>query len=171
MSAANEPQPESDCFDLVYAHWAEQAIGRRLDPPSRERWDAIALRLILSEDPDRIRRYRRIEDNGPESFGTDVYELWRKMPSYTANLSVPSNDFRSYEVAHRGSMKRLMEAQGLGERYNSTVEAQRRIEAERKARARRAQSSIVLMGCMGLALIGVMVLTVAIIILLMYFTR
>lgn len=159
--SAQEAAP--DPFDRLYSRWAGHATGERLDPPSRQRWDSIVLRLILSEDPDRVRRYRHIEAEGPDSLGADAYELWRKMPSYTPNLTAPSGnrlDFKAYEQAQQGSMKRLMEAQGLGDRYNAIVEAQQ----ARKANARRAQASVIIIGCIGMSAIAFMLLTVLLII-------
>lgn len=159
---------ETDPFDRVYAYWAGQATSKRLDPPSRERWDAIVLRLILSEDPDRKRRYSNIEDKGPESLGADAYELWQKMPDYTPNLSVSRGDFAAHEEALRGSMRRLMQAQGLQERYDDIIEAQKGHERALKARVKRAQTGVVLIGCMAMSLLAFMVLTVMLIIFLRY---
>lgn len=157
---------ETDPFDRLYTRWSRQAERQRLDPPSRERWDAIVLRLVLSEDPDRVRRYRTIEANGPETLGADAFELWRKTPDYTPNLSVPRDGFAAYEEAHRGSMRRLMEGQGLLDRYGAIIAAQapRQLTDEEKARASRAQQQIIVMGCAGMALIVAMVLTVLLII-------
>ena len=159
-------QPDTDPFDRLYARWAKQAERQRIDPPSRERWDAIVLRLILSEDPDRVRRYRSIEANGPDSLGADAYELWHKTPDYTPNLSVPKEGFAAYEEAHRGSMRRLMEQQGILDRYNAIIAAQveRALSPEEKARARRAQQQVLIIGCAGMGLIAIMVLTVLLII-------
>jgi hypothetical protein len=160
----------ADPFDRVYRHWAETAVKQHLDPPSRERWDKIVLRLILSEDPARVRRYRLLEDSGPEGLGADAYELWQKTPPYTENLSIKFAgwpDFDAYEQAQRGSMKRLMEGQGLGERYRLMVEAReqhRRTPEYDPARVKRAQTSVVIIGCVGIALIGVMMLAVLVII-------
>lgn len=165
--------PTQDPFDKIYTHWAEQAVKRHLDPPTRERWDSIVLRLILSEDPARVRRYSRLEDSRPEGLGADAFELWRKTPPYTENLSRPFNgweEFGAYEEKTRGSMRRLMERDGLGERYSAMIEAQERYsytskpDEERLARARRGQSAIILMGCAGIAAIAVMMLTVLLII-------
>lgn len=160
----------ADPFDRVYRHWAEVAVKQYLDPPSRERWDKIVMRLILSEDPSRVRRYRHLEDSGPEGLGADAYELWQKTPPYTKNLSIKFSgwpDFDAYEQAQRGSMKRVMETQGLGERYRQMVEAQEqygRKPGHDPARVKRAQTSVVIMGCVGIALIGVMMLAVLVII-------
>jgi hypothetical protein len=171
--SAGAGRADGDPFDRIYAYWAEQAIGKRREPPSRERWDAIVLRLILSEDPDRVRRYRNLEAVGPGTLGADAYELWSKMPSYTPNLTVPSGnwpDFHAYEEAHRGSMKRLMGGEGLLDRYNEMVGAAAKPQEPRelseadKARAKRAQASVMMIGCVGLAVIAFMVLTVLLII-------
>ena len=164
--------PATDAFDRIYAHWAGEAAAKRMDPPSRERWDAIVLRLISSEDPDRVRRYSRPEATGPESLGADAYELWLKLPEYTPNRTIPLGiwpDFASYEKAQRGSMRRYMEAHGLLSKYNALVgppiegaQAEQRSEAE-KARARNAQARIVVIGCVGMSLIAFMALTVLLI--------
>jgi hypothetical protein len=126
------------------------------------------LRLILSEDPERIVRYRNLEAAGPGTLGEDAYELWRKMPSYTPNRSVPAATWADYEVARRGSMQRLMEAQGLLDKYSVIAEAQQRAymeqQATRKARAKSAQRSVLLIGCAGMTLIVFMLLTVLLII-------
>ncbi|MFL5733163.1 MAG: hypothetical protein ACJ78Q_08180, partial [Chloroflexia bacterium] len=61
--------PDTDPFDRIYAHWAGQAMKSAEDHPSRERWDSIVLRLILSEDPQRVARYRNLEATGPGSLG------------------------------------------------------------------------------------------------------
>ena len=160
--------PDTDPFDRIYAHWAREAIGTREDPPSRERWDSIALRLILSEDPDRILRYRNLEATGPGTLGEDAYELWRKMPTYMPNRSVPAATWAGYEPGQRGSMRRLMQSQGLLDRYSVAAEAAQRAYVEqlqtREARARRAQRSVLLVGCAGMALIALMMLTVFLII-------
>jgi hypothetical protein len=164
-----------DPFDRIYSHWAEHAIGKRQEPPSRERWDAIVLRLISSEDPDRVRRYRNLEAQGPGTLGADAYELWSKMPDYMPNRTVPSGnwpDFHAYEEAHRGSMKRLMGDQGLLDRYNEMVGLTARPQEDEpkelsdadKARARRAQANVMIIGCAGLTAIAFMVLTVLLII-------
>jgi hypothetical protein len=158
-------QAEADPFDRLYARWAKQTVRANHDPPSRERWDMIVLRLILSEDPDRVRRYRYIETSGQDSLGADAFELWSKTPKYTPNLSVSREGFEVYEEAQRGSMRRLMEQQGLLERYDAIVAAQgqRVLTPEEKARAQRAQQQVLIMGCAGIGLIGVMVLIVLLI--------
>lgn len=159
----------NDPFDRLYSEWARNAIKQRLDPPSRERWDAIVLRLILSEDPDRLRRYRWIESTLPDGLGADAYELWRKTPDYTPNLSVPIKtlpDFEAYEQAQRGSMQRLMASQGLGDRYAALVSDYEQYLTERKARIKRGQTRVLVMGCAGMSFIIVMMLTVFLIIVL-----
>lgn len=155
-------QADTDPFDRLYARWAKQSQGERKDLPSRERWDMIMLRLLLSEDPDRVRRYRFIESGGPDSLGADAYELWRKTPTYTPNLSVPEQGFQEYEQTQRGSMRRLMESQGLSERYKAIMAAQatRQLTDEEKVRARRAQQQVIAIGCAGMGLLVLMVLTV-----------
>jgi hypothetical protein len=168
VSLENTDTDNTDPFDRIYSRYARQAMRAHFAPPSRERWDAIVLRLILSEDPDRGLRYRRLEDTGPGSLGEDAYELWRKMPTYTPNLTVPADTWPAYEMAQRASMRRLMQSQGLLDRYNATVEAAQRSYIEhqeaRKVRASQAQRSVLIMGCAGLALIAIMVLTVLLII-------
>jgi hypothetical protein len=173
MSTGGQGGATTDPFDRVYSYWAEQAIGQRKEPPSRERWDAIVLRLILSEDPDRMRRYRNLEATGPGSLGADAYELWSKMPAYTPNLSVPSGnwpDFHAYEEAHRGSMKRHMGGQGLLDTYNEMVSGERRSQEPKElteaqqAKAKRAQANVMIIGCVGMAAIAFMILTVLLII-------
>lgn len=165
-------EANTDPFDRIYSHWSQTAIKGHENPPSRERWDSIVLRLILSEDPDRVARYHDLEAAGPDSLGADAYELWHKMPTYTPNLNVPADTWPDYEKAQRGSMRRLMQAQGLLDRYNAVVEGQQRLYIEqqeaRKARARSAQRSIVIIGCAGMALILILVLTVLLIIALKF---
>ena len=164
-------QEEVDPFDRLYMRWAKHARHESLDPPSRERWDIIILRLLLSEDPDRVRRYRHIEASGQDSLGADAYELWRKTPSYTPNLSVPASGFQEYEIVRRGSMRRLMEAQGRLDRYDAIIAAQgaRQLSDEEKARARRAQQQVIAIGCAGIGLIVFMMLTVMLLIALKLF--
>jgi len=126
------------------------------------------LRLVLSEDPDRVARYRDLEDTGPDGLGADAYELWHKTPTYTPNLTVPADTWAEYERTQRGSMRRLMQSQGLLDRYNAAVEGQQRLSVEqqeaRKARARSAQRSILIMGCSGMGVIIILVLTVLLLI-------
>ena len=159
-----------DAFDRLYRRWAEHALGKRRDPPSREVWDSIVLRLLLSEDPVRVRSYRRIEAWGPESLGEDAYELWSMMPDYTANRSVPvktRKDLMAYSEAHVGSMKRLMRGQGLGERYESIMETQREIQSQIK----RGQSRVLTIGCIGISAMIFMFLIVLLIILINLLSR
>lgn len=176
MTPSDPPNPQSkiqnpqseDPFDRLYLEWAKTAISKRLDPPSRERWDAIVLRLILSEDPDRIRRYKWLESTLPDGLGADAFDLWQKTPDYTPNLSVPLKTlaaFEPYEAAHRGSMRRLMEAQGLGDRYASILADYEQYLIERKARIKHGQTRVLILGCAGLGFILLMVLTVLVIIL------
>jgi hypothetical protein len=156
-----------DPFDRLYSKWAGLALERRDDVPSRERWDSAVLFLLLSEDPDRVARYRRVEANGPESLGSDAFELWSKLPNYMPNRNAPvrtQNDLRTYEILHRGAMQELMEARGLGERYSAIVAEQEEYELQRKAKARRGQTSVMIMGCAGMGAILIMMLTVLLII-------
>ena len=158
-----------DAFDRLYTHWAEQAASEGLDPPSRERWDAIVLRFVLSEDPARIQRYRRIDATGPDTLGSDVYELWGKLPTYTPNLKVTAEGFEAYDETHRGSMRRLMEEQGLLDRYDALLEgrvARRELTEEEKVRAKGEQRSVMIIGCAGIAFLVMMALTVTLIIFL-----
>ena len=172
QSAIRNPQSE-DPFDRLYLEWAKDAIKKRLDPPSRERWDAIVLRLILSEDPDRIKRYRWLESTFPESLGADAHELWRKTPDYTPNLSVPLKTIAAleeYAQAHQGSMRRLMESQGFGDgfgdRYNALLADYEQYLADRKARIKHGQTQVLIIGCAGMGFILVMILSVFLIIFL-----
>ncbi len=156
--------------------WAEHALRKHLDPPSRERWNEIVLRLISSEDPERVRLYRRIEAVGDDTLGGDAYELWSKMPLYTANRSIPAKtlpQLTEYAAQHRGSMRRLMEANGLGEKYAGMVEAAKprrsrfSIDPEDpadKPRVRRSQMGVLAIGCAGLGALLLMVLTALLII-------
>ncbi len=169
-------QLAEDPFDRVYMRGAEQAMRKQLDPPSRERWDEIVLRLISSEDPERVRLYRRIEAVGNDTLGGDAYELWSKMPLYTANRSVPVKTVRQlteYAKRHRGSMRRLMESKGLGEKYSSMVAAQTprksRLSIDPadpadKPRVRRSQMSLLVIGCVGMGVLLLMLLTALLII-------
>ncbi len=160
----------ADAFDRLYRRWAEHALGKRRDPPSREVWDSIVLRLLLSEDPVRVRSYRRIEAWGPESLGEDAYELWSMMPDYTANRSVPvktRKELIAYSEAYIGSMRRLMQAQGLEERYESIMETQRQIQSQ----IRRGQSRVLTIGCLGISAMIFMFLIVLLIILINLVSR
>ena len=151
--------------------WAEHAMSKHFDPPSRERWDEIVLRLISSEDPARVRLYRRIEAAGSDSLGGDAYDLWSKMPTYTANRSVPAKtlpQLAEYATQHRGSMRRLMESKGLGEKYIAIIEAQKPRRSRfsidpddpaDKPRVRRSQMGVLVIGCAGMLALVLMVLT------------
>lgn len=164
---ASSQQPTPDPFDRLYLQWAAHAMEKRLDPPSRERWDVIVLRLILSKDPNRVARYKRLEAGGEESLGADALELWQKTPSYTPNLSVKVKDraaLHAYAQSQTGSMRRLMEGQGEGERYAQIVSEYEAYLAERKARAKSGQRSVLIMGCAGMGAILIMMLTVLLII-------
>lgn len=168
----------ADAFDLLYLRWAETALNTRQGAPSRERWDELVLRLISSLDPDRVRLYRRIGATGEDSLGADAYDLWRKMPDYTPGLHAPAKtwpELAAYAEAHRGSMRRLMQARGLGDKYNSAVagqpgshtpslESQPLGKAVDRVQARRAQTRIMLIGCVGMMALLFMVLTVLLII-------
>jgi hypothetical protein len=160
-----------DPFDRLYARWAEHALSKRLDPPSRERWDEIVLRLISSEDPERVRLYKRIEAAGDDTLGGDAYSLWSKMPEYTANRSVTLKtlpELAEYAAGQRGSMRRLMEAKGLGEKYGAIIAAQKPKRSRfsidpddpaDKPRVRRSQMSVLAIGCAGMLALLLMVLT------------
>ena len=161
----SKPKVESsgDPFDQLYKRWAAHAVDDHPSTPSREMWDKIVLFLISSKDPERIRLYKRIDAGGPGSLGSDAYELWRKVPNYTANRSIPFTnwaDFNLYVKAHEGSMRQVMEKAGSGERYNTILEE----TAARKAQVRRSQAGVLTMGCIGLAAIAFMALTVLLII-------
>jgi hypothetical protein len=80
------------------------------------------------------------------------------------NLAAKANtvpEFHSYEEAHRGSMRRYMEEQGLLDFY---VEVMARHQADFKARARKAQVGIITIGCIGMTILAFTVLTVLLII-------
>jgi hypothetical protein len=158
---------EEDPFDRLYLSWAEHALNRRLDPPSRERWDSIVLRLLLSEDPDRVKRYKYIESTMQGGLGDDAYELWRKLPPYTENLTAKARtraEIRAYAQAHRGTMRELMQSQGLGERYEAILRDYAIYMQERRARARKGQQSVLVIGCVGMGFIVLMALTVLLIV-------
>jgi hypothetical protein len=164
-------QLAEDPFDRLYMVWAEHAMSKHFDPPSRERWDEIVLRLISSEDPQRVRLYRRIEAAGSDSLGGDAYDLWSKMPNYTTNRNAPIKtvpELVEYAAQHRGSMQRLMEAQGLGEKYSAIIAAQKprrspfSIDPDNpadKPRVRRSQMGVLVIGCVGMLALVLMVLT------------
>jgi hypothetical protein len=164
-------QLPEDPFDRLYMHWAEHALRKHPNPPSRERWDEIILRLISSEDPQRVRLYRRIEAIGNDTLGGDAYELWSKMPEYTTNRSAPIKtvpELVEYAAQHRGSMRRLMEAQGLGDKYSAIIAAQKPPRSRfsidpddpaDKPRVRRSQMGVLVIGCAGMLALVLMVLT------------
>jgi hypothetical protein len=86
------------------------------------------------------------------------------MPPYTQNLTAPVHteaELRDYEATHRGSMKRLMDARGLAERYREIVDTK-----PDPARVRAGQTRVMLIGCAGIALIGLMVAVVVLIIII-----
>jgi len=158
-----------DPFDRIYLEWAKHALTKRANPPSRERWNLIVSRLILSEDPARVRRYKWLESTLPESLGADAYELWQKTPEYTPNLSIPLKslpELEAYDLEQRGSMRRFMETQGLGERYDTLVRDYDQYLAERKTRIKRGQTQVMIMGCAGIGLILVMMASVFVVIFL-----
>jgi hypothetical protein len=156
-----------DVFDSLYMKWATVALDKRLDPPSRPRWDEIVLFLLMSKDPVRIARYRRIEADGPDTLGSDAYELWKKMPDYmscrVANVKTQPQ-LAAYAEANQGAMRQLMERRGLQELYESIITKQQEIEHERRARARRGQTGVLIMGCAGMGAILIMLLVVLVII-------
>jgi hypothetical protein len=156
-----------DLFDRLYMKWANTALDKRMDPPSRERWDQIVLFLLMSKDPARIARYRRILAEGPESLGSDAYDLWKKIPEYMSSRAPgvkTQPQLNAYAEANQGAMRTLMEGRGLLKLYNTIVAQQEEIERERKARARRGQTSVIIMGCAGMGAILIMMLLVFIII-------
>jgi len=156
-----------DLFDRIYIKWATVALNKHMEAPSRERWDQIVLLLLDSKDPDRVRRYHRLEANGPEGLGSDAYELWEQVPSYMSSRAQgvkTEPQLNAYAEAHQAAMRTLMERRGLLDRYNTIIAEQEQIEQERLARARRSQTTIVIMGCAGMGLILIMMLTVFIII-------
>src|SRR5436305_6046578 len=97
-----------DVFDRLYIKWASFALDKRMDPPSRERWDQTVLFLLMSKDPARVARYRRIEADGPESLGSDAYDLWKKMPEYMSSHAPgvkTQPQLNTYAEAHQGTMR------------------------------------------------------------------
>ncbi len=163
----SKQEQDQDPFDRLYSRWANHALDRRLDPPSRERWDATVLFLLSSEDPERMARYRDIGLGRGESLGADAYELWAKTPDYFENKSAhmkTQRELNEYEQTHRGSMRSLMEARGLGDRYRAMVERQVEYDRVRKEKAKRAQNRILVMGCAGMGTILLMMLVVFLII-------
>lgn len=161
------PEPGTDPFDRLYKRWAELSLDKHPAPPSRARWDLTVLFLLSSQDPERTRRYENVEVTGAESLGSDAYDLWSKMPPYTPDLSVAVRtlaELRAYEKEQRGSMKRLMAARDMLARYDAIVATQEEYWKGRKAKAAKAQTSIVIIGCAGMAAILMMALTVLLII-------
>jgi len=156
-----------DVFDRLYMKWATVALDKRLDPPSRPRWDEIVLFLLMSKDPERMARYRRIEADGPDTLGSDAYNLWKKMPDYmsgrAANVKTQPQ-LKAYAEANLGAMRTLMEQRGLQELYDTVIAKQEEIEQERRARARRGQTNVMIMGCAGMGAILIMLLVVLVII-------
>lgn len=156
-----------DPFDKLYSKWAAYALDKRLDPPSREQWDATVIFLLTSRDPARQARYSDVLSGKGESLGSDAYGLWKDMPDYTPNRNAPvrtKKELAEYEKAHLGTMRAVMEARGLGERYNSIVTEQVAFDLARSQKARRAQTSIIVMGCAGMGAILLMMLAVLLII-------
>jgi hypothetical protein len=156
-----------DPFDKLYSKWATYALDKRRDPPSRERWDAIVMFLLTSRDPARQERYVDVASGKGESLGSDAYKLWLEMPDDASNKTAPvrtKEELAEYEKEHLGSMRTVMEARGLGERYNSIVTEQVAFDTARSQRARKAQTSVVIMGCVGIGAIILMMLTVLLII-------
>lgn len=158
---------EQDAFDRLYSRWADNALDKRLDPPSRQRWDEAVLFLLLSEDPERVARYMDIGLGRGESLGSDAYELWRKMPDYMPNRVVKvknQRELKEYEAVHVGSMRDLMQRRGLGELYDALMLRQAEFDRVRREKAKRAQSSVMIMGCAGMGAIVLMMLAVGLVI-------
>jgi len=156
-----------DLFDRLYMKWATVALDKRMDPPSRERWDQIVLFLLMSKDPARVARYRRILAEGPETLGSDAFDLWKKIPEHMSSRAPgvkTQPQLNAYAEAHLDTMRTLMESRGLLDLYNTIVAQQEEIESERRARARRGQTSVIIMGCAGMGAILIMMLLVFIII-------
>ena len=153
-----------DLFDRIYLKWATRALTKYAGPPSRERWDEIVLLLLMSKDPERVVRYRRMEADGPESLGSDAYDLWEKMPDYMPNRVAPGvkteADLQAYAGLLQGSMRELMDRRGLGDLYNRIVAEQEEIERARQAKAKQSQRSIMIMGCAGMVTILIMMIVV-----------
>ncbi len=157
----------SDPFDKLYSRWATYALDKRRDPPSRERWDVIVMFLLTSRDPARQARYVDVASGKGESLGSDAYKLWLEMPDDTPNRTAPvhtKKELPEYEKAHLGSMRAVMEERGLGERYNSIVTGQVAFDTARSQKARKAQTSVMIMGCAGIGAIILMMLAVLLII-------
>ncbi|MEO5953256.1 MAG: hypothetical protein ABIQ44_12390 [Chloroflexia bacterium] len=158
---------ELDPFDKLYSRWANIALDKKLDPPSRERWDATVLFLLMSKDPERVRTYKDIRLGRGENLGSDAFDLWKKMPDYTVNKSAKAKtqkQLKAYEELHIGDMHTLMEARGLGDLYNEILARQVEFDTVRNARAKRTQNSILIMGCAGIGTIVLMMLAVFLII-------
>jgi hypothetical protein len=157
----------ADPFDRIYLKWASHALGQRLDPPGRAWWDRIVQRLVLSRDPDRIARYRNLEAIGDETLGGDAYELWRKSPEGTpdrvARISTQP-ELEAYAASQHGSMRRMMEREGQGERYAEIIAAYEAYLEERRARIKKGQQQVLIIGCAGMGAIVIMMLTVFLII-------
>lgn len=158
---------ESDPFDILYSRWANIALDKKLDPPSRERWDATILFLLLSQDPDRVRTYKDIRLGRGENLGSDAFDLWKKMPDYTINKSAKvktQKQLKAYEEQHIGDMHKLMEGRGLVDLYNEILARQIEYDTVRNAKAKRTQNSIIIMGCAGIGAIVLMMAAVFLII-------
>jgi hypothetical protein len=161
----NEQTP--DPFDKLYSKWAVYTLDKHRDPPSREKWDETIMFLLMSRDPNRQERYRDVASGKGESLGADAYELWSEIPENTPNRTAPvrtKKELPDYEKAHLGSMRSVMEARGLGERYDTIVTNQVVFDTARSQRARKAQTSVIIMGCAGIGAIILMILAVALII-------
>ena len=156
-----------DPFDRLYSHWANHALDKNTNPPSRRRWDEAVYFLLRSEDPDRRTRYRRIAATQHGSLGADAYDLWRQLPDYIPDKHAPvtkKGDLSYYEQVNAGSMGRYMESIGQGEWYRRILEEQAEVERLRAEKGRRGQMSVIIIGCVGLAAIAFMILTVLLII-------
>jgi len=143
--------------------WASTALDRQRDPPKRERWDEIVLFLLMSKDPLRMARYRRLESDSPGSLGNDAYDLWKEMPNYMLGSATgikTQSALKAYAEARQGTMRQLMEGRGLLDMYNTIIAQQEEVEQERRARARRGQTSVIVIGCAGMASILIMILIV-----------
>ena len=154
-------------FDRLYSHWANHALDRNTDPPSKRRWDEAVYFLLRSEDATRRARYRRIAATQQGSLGADAYDLWKQLPDYTPDKHAPvtkKSDLSYYEQVHAGSMARYMEAMGQGEWYRRILAEQVEIERQRAEKGRRGQMSVLIIGCVALSSIAVMILTVFLII-------
>jgi hypothetical protein len=163
MQADNAGDP----FDTLYDHWANYALDKNTDPPSKRRWDEAVYFLLRSEDPTRRARYRRIASTQQGSLGADAYDLWKQLPDYTPDKHAPvkkKSDLSYYAAVNAGSMARYMEAMGQGERYRRILAEQAEIEQRRREKARRGQTGVIIIGCVALASIAVMILTVFLII-------